>query len=134
MPEGVGRFSVTQEGVPEIHVVPGSLRCYFHGEPELPNRLGRAFAAQQGDAEEIQRVRIARREAQRQAEMPLGVGIPAGLEALCAGFQLSERLARRVIQNLSARWIAGRAPISLAQRSTFGQPSHSSAIAPLARA
>ena len=46
MLQGVGRFSVSKEGVSEIHVVPGSLRCCFDREPELRDRLGRALAAQ----------------------------------------------------------------------------------------
>ena len=77
---------------------------------------------------------MARREAKRQPEMALGVGMPAGLEALDAGLKLGERLPGRLAQNFSARWIAGRAPISFAQRSTLLQPSHSSGSAPLQRA
>ena len=66
--------------------MPCRLRRYFDREPELRDRFGRALEPQQGDAQQIQRVRITRREPQRQAEMPLGVGIPASLQALCAGF------------------------------------------------
>ena len=74
-----------------------------------------------------------RRETQSQPEMPLGVGKPPSLKALDPGLQLGERFLRRLAQNFSARWIAGRAPISLAQRSTFGQPSTSPGSAPLQR-
>ena len=131
---GLARFPVAQEGVAEIHMVPRGLRCNCHGKAELLDRVGGAFAAQQRNAEEVQRIGIARREAQGQPEMPLGVGISAGLETLRARFQLRERFARGVCQNFSARWIAGRAAISSAQRATLGQPSHSSATMPLARA
>jgi hypothetical protein len=75
-----------------------------------------------------------RREAQRKAEMTLGVGVTAGFEALRAGLEVDGCLADGVFQNFSARWIAGRAPISFAQRSTLAQPSQSSGSAPLARA
>lgn len=111
--------------------MPGGLRRGLHREPELLDCLGDPLAAQQSDAQQIEGVGIAWREAQRQPEMPLGVGMPASLEALDAGLQLGARL---FVQNFSARWIAGRAPMSFAQRSTLAQPSHSSGSAPLARA
>ena len=128
------RLSVAEQRIAEVQVVAGDLRRDFDRESELIDGLGYALRTQQGDAEQVQRVGVVRGEAQRQPEMPLGVGIPAGLEALCAGFELGERLAQRVVQNFSARWIAGRAAISFAQRSTLLQPSHSSGSAPLQRA
>jgi len=114
--------------------VPGGWRRGLHREPELLDRLAHPLAAQQRDAQQVERVGVARGEAQRQPEVPLGVGVPAGLEALDAGLQLGERLPGRFAQNFSARWIAGRAPISFAQRSTLLQPSQSSGSAPLQRA
>jgi hypothetical protein len=83
--------------------VPGGLRGNFHGEPKLLDGLRRAFTAQQGHAEEVQCIGVARREAQRQPEMPLSIGISAGLEPLRAGFQLAECFARRGCQNFRAR-------------------------------
>ncbi len=99
----LSRFAVAQEGIAQIHAVPGGLRGNFHSEPKLLDGLRRAFAAQQRNAEEVQRIGVARREAQRQPEMPLGIGISARLEPLGAGFELGECFARRVCQNFRAR-------------------------------
>jgi len=81
----------------------GGLRRKLRSQAELLRGFAAAFAAQQRDPEKIQRVGIARSEFQRQPEMPLGVGMPAGLEALDTGFQLGKRLPRSLFQNFSAR-------------------------------
>ena len=63
----------------------GGLRSELYRAPELLDRFGAAFAAQQRDAEKVVPLRMPRREAQRETEVTFGVGVTAGFEALRAG-------------------------------------------------